>query len=493
MRLLPLLASCLLASGAPTGKVATATVRVAVVGAGGYIGSRLHEHLERRGFAVTGYDRSTRLIASAGSLTFRAPVSAGQLFDKELHAFDVVIFLGGLTGRVACDTAQSAAKVHKENVEEPVNLAKRMRPHQLLIFASTSAIAEGSGDVPMRENGTVQTVLLDSYSASMYARERAMASLASGASSAAASLPQLVGLRFGTVIGVSRGQRTDLGPMALLRSAFTSGVLRVAHPETHRAFLWLEDLVEGFASLIQRARGVGTGATRYTRRFGIFNLLSFNSNVAALAAAVAARTGTRIDTLEHRPAKDSVGFTLDGAAFGQAFGFTPKGDLAAAVNDLVAHAPNSISAKGVVRSHTVPKYLPTYPHSPTARRPVSRPARSYPVPSHSRSCRRVSCAPPAASEGWRARRWAPPCQHLGGRAYAERRSRAHRRLDPVPRMRITQPAAHARPPTPASRQRLLQDDTGVPQLRAPPAAARALSHMQPPSSLAARKPQTPLL
>ena len=477
MRLLPLLASCLLASGAPTGELtAVANVRVAVVGAGGYIGSRLHEHLVRRGFAVTGYDRSTSLIASAGSLTFRAPVSAIELLDEELHAFDVLIFLGGLTGRVACDTAQSAAKVHKENVEAPVNLAKRMRPHQLLIFASTSAIAEGSGDVPMRENGTVQTGLLDSYSASMYARERAMASLASGASSAAASLPQLVGLRFGTVIGVSRGQRTDLGPMALVRSSFTSGVLRVAHPETHRAYLWLEDLVEGFATLIQRARGVGTGVTRYTRRFGIFNLLSFNSNVAALAAAVAARTGARIDTVEHRPAKDSVGFTLDGAAFGQAFGFTPKGDLAAAVNDIVAHAPNSISAKGVVRAHTLPKYLPTYPHS-------------------NRSCGRVSCAPPTASEAWRARRWAPPCQLLGGRirAYAERRSRAHHRLDPLPRMRITQPAAHARPPPPASRQRLLQDDTGGPQLRAPPAAARALPHMQPPSSLAARKPQTPLL
>ena len=149
----------------------------------------------------------------------------------------------------------------------------------------------------------------------------------------------------------SRGQRTDLGPMALVKAAFTTGVLRVTHPETSRAYLWLEDQVVAFATIIERfQRSSAGGAPNHFPRFALYNLISFNSNVAALAAAIAARTGARIDMADHRPAKDVAGFSLDGAALSAAFGFTPRGTLAAAVDDLVSHVPESVTAKGVVRA-----------------------------------------------------------------------------------------------------------------------------------------------
>ena len=142
-----------------------------------------------------------------------------------------------------------------------------MGPSQLLIFASTSAILEGSGTTLATEAWAPHEHRLDRYAASMLRRERKMSELAAGGGGDGGGgddgggggdgggvPPRLVALRFGTVIGVSPGQRVDLGPMALMRSAFTSGELRVAHAETSRAFLDLDDLCRAMHALVTKPR-----------------------------------------------------------------------------------------------------------------------------------------------------------------------------------------------------------------------------------------------
>ncbi|EOD07797.1 hypothetical protein EMIHUDRAFT_471796, partial [Emiliania huxleyi CCMP1516] len=224
---------------------------VAIIGAGGNIGSRLHEVLSANcGWKVTGYDREPRLSPPRAKYPI-TPMSAASIPAAELAAYDAVVYLGGLTGRAACDR-HTREQTLSENVDDPLALASRMGPSQLLVFASTSAITEGSGQRSAREDTAVRTELLDSYSSSMHQREAAMRQLAA---SKPAGAPQLVGLRFGTVIGVSPGQRVDLGPPAMLKSAYTTGVLKVAHPETSRAFLWLEDLCRGISRTIELRRG----------------------------------------------------------------------------------------------------------------------------------------------------------------------------------------------------------------------------------------------
>ena len=123
----------------------------------------------------------------------------------------------------------------------------------------------------MNEDWPVRESSLDLYSASMYAREQALRRLSEANE---VSAPQLLGLRFGTVVGNSPGQRTDLGPMAMLKSAYTTGALQVHHPETSRAFLWLRDLDRALVRLLERRE--------LAPRFRVFHLASFNSNVDAL-------------------------------------------------------------------------------------------------------------------------------------------------------------------------------------------------------------------
>jgi hypothetical protein len=41
----------------------------------------------------------------------------------------------------------------------------------------------------------------------------------------------MIGLRFGTVLGLSSSQRIDLSPMALVCQAFLTRKLHVTHPE----------------------------------------------------------------------------------------------------------------------------------------------------------------------------------------------------------------------------------------------------------------------
>lgn len=116
-------------------RAGAATRKVAVIGAGGFIGSRLHEHLIESGHAVTGYDRFPNLGRATPALVHKA---SPDIDDAELRSYDVVVFLGGLTGRAACEAATPEV-VRAENVREPVAVASRMAETQVLIFATTSA------------------------------------------------------------------------------------------------------------------------------------------------------------------------------------------------------------------------------------------------------------------------------------------------------------------------------------------------------------------
>ena len=328
-------------TGAQEERSTPSATRVAIIGAKGYIGSHVHAFLLSTGMEVTGYDRVVQRILERP--TTREPtvleLASRDIPDSVLHSFNAVIYLGGLTGRVACESATPGI-VEAENVADPTALARRMRPDQLLIFASTSALLEGSGGRAVNESWIVQTALLDRYAGSMLAREMAMRLLGSEAAS-----PRLVALRFGTVIGVSSGQRVDLAPMALTRSAFTSGVIRVSHPETMRAFLCLDNLSRAMKSLVtQHAE---------SSKLQVYHLSSFNTNIAGLANAVAARTGARLEVKEHEPEDDVAGFSLDSTAFAHAFYFEFHGSVELVVKRLVDTMPESVTAKGVHAYHPI--------------------------------------------------------------------------------------------------------------------------------------------
>mmetsp|Transcript_25578 Transcript_25578/g.65037 ORF Transcript_25578/g.65037 Transcript_25578/m.65037 type:complete len:1155 (-) Transcript_25578:286-3750(-) len=329
---------------------------VAIIGASGYIGSRLAHHLSsvnRIGtvhskgyFRVVGYDPINLKRIKDASPTFHR-VRSSDISSTELRSFETVVYLAGCTGRATC-REMGAESAHRENVDDIMALVKRMAANQTLIFASTSALAEGSGSVAASENFPVRLALLDEYSFSMAARERALAAF-----SASHTKPRhlkIIGLRFGTVVGVSPGQRTDLSAMAMIKAAFTTGEIRVTHPEVNRSFLWLEDLVRAIERIITVP--VPLGQTD----FEVYNIASFDASISALANTVSFVTGARILAVDHGNQSDIAGFTLNVTKFQRTFQFRFNGSLHDAIVQLSENVPESIIAKG---AHSVRVSVPT--------------------------------------------------------------------------------------------------------------------------------------
>lgn len=314
------------------------TPQVAVVGATGYVGSALHKHLREKGYPnVRGFDRNPRAIKFEQIM--RCSIHA--LDEEFLHQFDVVIYLGGLTGRKECD-ASTPVKVEEENVQDVLKLAARMNANQLLVFASTSAIAEGSGAKrqAFMETDDPDPDAMDAYTHSLFRREKAIKAFVSQKNDKG---PKVVALRFGTVVGVSPSQKTDFVHVAMVRSAITEGRISVWHPETWRPFLCIQDLTRAFEAVI-KGRQLFWEKEK-VGRLHIYHVSSFNSTVGQAANEVAQVLGVSQTVVEHHPSKDNHGFLLNSDKFTRDFKMQFHGTPRAVVNDLVAHSDHILVAR----------------------------------------------------------------------------------------------------------------------------------------------------
>ena len=295
---------------------------MAIIGSGGYIGSRLYEAIRESGLEVTGYDRDRTYSPFESLLRHN---SAAEISTHELRSHSAVIYLGGFTGRAVCE--KYPTEVYSENVQDVVKLAKRMTGKQLLIFASTSAILEGTGLKPVSEDWKVREDLLDNYSLSMYKREQTLSSISEKVSDS----PRMLGFRFGTVVGHSKSQRQEMAYLAFIKSAFTTGRLDVHHPETARSFLWLTDLERAVMTVLKHPE--------YLNRYQVYHLSSFDATIGKVASDVAVYSGAPLRIHSHK-GRDVVGFTLDSTAFSKKYGFRFTGTSQSVVEELLLQAPD---------------------------------------------------------------------------------------------------------------------------------------------------------
>ena len=113
---------------------------IAIIGAGGYIGSKVLNHFR---MSAKGYDRNPSRFQrihpenTTTSIPAITKMASVEIPLHELRCFKHILYLGGLTGRLECSNAGSK-KVYEENVVDITLLAERMHAGQTLIFASTS-------------------------------------------------------------------------------------------------------------------------------------------------------------------------------------------------------------------------------------------------------------------------------------------------------------------------------------------------------------------
>ena len=201
--------------------------RIAIFGASGNIGSYLTLHLIAAGFEVAAYDMKPTLHSPKSTKLHSSSIDA-----QHLEKFEFVVFLGGCTGRRAC-AELDADQRHKVNVKDVIDIVLKMNPTQHFIVASTSAVSEGRQN--SKESDPIFSEKLDEYSSSMYERELALKSLL--AKNDKTQFPRISMLRFGTVVGVSPGQRTDLLVPSLYKAAYKTGVLKIDNFQCNGAMM----------------------------------------------------------------------------------------------------------------------------------------------------------------------------------------------------------------------------------------------------------------
>jgi len=155
-----------------------------------------------------------------------------------LKDFDVVFHLAGISGYPACEANPNSA--HLINVQATADIAKKLSPEQLLIYASTTSLYGAAGTV-CREDSPVD-IGNNLYSATKYQGEMSVMERENS-----------ISLRWATVFGVSPRMRNGLLLNDFVEKAVKERTLVLYSPHSRRTFMHVRDSVEGYLFALDRA------------------------------------------------------------------------------------------------------------------------------------------------------------------------------------------------------------------------------------------------
>lgn len=313
--------------------------QVAIIGGGGYIGSRIYNDLHHI-YDITVFDRDVSVYKIHSNPIME---TANNIEINTIRSFDTIIYLGGYTGRKICD--KYPQNIYKENVVDIMQFVKKMLANQTFIFASTSAVMEGYGATEASETSAIRVDKLDNYAKSMYTREKNMWG--------SNTLPKMVTLRFGTVIGYSPAQRVDLIYMALIKSAYLYGYMNITDGNSWRAILGTNDLIRAICAIIENPIG------------GIYHLKSFNIKIASVANDISKTIRVPIHINDNKMAPTTSGFSLSSEKFEKTYQFEFRETSKSLIKELVEFLPETITAKGIHSSNETKMQLPPTPQTPS--------------------------------------------------------------------------------------------------------------------------------
>lgn len=277
-------------------------MRIVIIGHKGYIGSFLLSRLSKTTTSnreIVGYDPRTNVSRT-----------------DVIETADIVIYLAGLSGRNQCAN-RTPTYTFNGNVLDIMTVAGKMKKGALLIYASTASLYEGYGNTPAKETDILYTHLYDDYTQSMYLREHNIRTL---------SHIDTVGLRLGTVIGLSPNQRLDLVHIALLRSAVLKGVATIYGANQHRSIVSTLDLLNVMERIIEQRDTIHGNH--------IYNVSSINCTVAKIANEIGCQTGCNLVYKENEDTKHIMGFSMNTESIEHAFGILWSGTNKRMIDDL---------------------------------------------------------------------------------------------------------------------------------------------------------------
>jgi len=260
-----------------------------IIGGNGYIGSKLQQKLNYDIYDYGWYD-SYRSV------------------DISPSKYRNIILLGGHSSIWMCENDPRGSWIN--NVDNLIKIISFLKEDQKLIYASSASVYGATSTVASEDHSftnpksyyDLQKITLDLI---------ALKEISMG--------KNIVGLRFGTVNGLSPHTRTDLMINSMTLDAITSGTINLANPAKKRALLFINDLCKAIElATIKDAPG-------------IYNLSSINTSVEEVALAVQQATNAKINNVEmHNP----FSFELDSSKFINTFGDYRIDSMTSIINEL---------------------------------------------------------------------------------------------------------------------------------------------------------------
>ncbi len=217
--------------------------KLLIIGSQGYLGSKLTDYFQERGYECTGVDvgffQYGVLYAPHDIRCVRK--SAGDVSEQDIKGYDVVLQLAGISN-------DPFGGLNPTNVYHPSrvyarNIASICKKHGVRYIFPSSCSVYGVGDVELNERGPTNPQT--GYSRNKLEVESDLADLADGDFSP-------IALRLATVFGLSPRPRFDVVINMLCGMAVAEGkIILNSNGEAWRPHVYIEDVCEAFRCCVE--------------------------------------------------------------------------------------------------------------------------------------------------------------------------------------------------------------------------------------------------
>lgn len=280
--------------------------KILIIGGNGYIGSRLIHDLHLR-FEIDSIDLSW----FSRNFSYNQVKDYKNLKKSDLKKYDSVILLAGHSSVKMCEGVITSS--WNNNVNNFVNLVKKLDKNQTLIYASSGSVY-GLTSHCNREDEQILFKPINNYDLTKF-------SLDTQATNFINQGYKIIGLRFGTVNGWSPNTREDLMINSMTKKSLVESELFINNKNIKRPILGIADISLAVEKIINNPVS------------GIYNLASFADTVENISNKVSAIVDSEIiETPDHKNIYD---FDMDVTKFKQTYDFTFSSTVDSIVKEII--------------------------------------------------------------------------------------------------------------------------------------------------------------
>ena len=263
------------------------TVKILIVGASGYIGSRVSLELSDMAHQLVGCDRRPS-VRSEDFVSFLQE-SYSDLSDQTLSTIDVVIWLAGhSTVGMSVDDPEGCLN---NNVSELLDFAHRLdRLGIPMIYASSASILSTTEDSYSLVSNEMRSNTYDASKLAFDVMARALEY-------------KVIGLRLGTVAGWSPNMRWDTLFNSMNKAAKFTGLVHASNCSNFRGVLFIEDLVAYIKHLLLQYE-----KDPHALSGKQVSLASWSGSIGTMAASIASYWGA---TVKFGPGSQTYSFVVN--------------------------------------------------------------------------------------------------------------------------------------------------------------------------------------